>query len=63
MDFTLHQMHTKPQSNCENCSYYGSMSYQIELRKNWFSMVEKYPNLYSMQDYLNACEAIEIPIF
>jgi len=36
--------------------------YQNELRKCWLQMIENYPEIYSIDDYVQACYKARIPI-
>lgn len=46
-----------------NQPYMRKLQYETVLRNVWWSMLERYPQLYSFSDYRAACEKAGIPLF
>lgn len=43
--------------------YLKQLEYEIQLRNAWLSLVERYPNIYTFNDYRKACEQVGITLF
>lgn len=76
-ELTEHEaFHKEVNPNCEYCHQDNTFSdwlvkfksemrekrYQNELRKCWLQMIENYPEIYSIDDYVQACHKARIPI-
>jgi|GEM_PF-2765951 len=47
----------------EEQGYTSTLAYRVELHKAWLSLIEKYPHLYSFQDYAEACKKVGLLLF
>lgn len=63
-DLTLHETHTF-NKNCEYCAYSfpATFEYEYQLRKLWLQLIERYPHIYKVDDYFQACAKARIKIF